>query len=789
MMVLLCALVLPAQAQKVRVHGVVSDEYSKPVEMAMVRAEGQTGIAICNMKGRYSLMCEVPKDSLVLVYSMIGHRTKKHVLNGVAGDSILVNITLSSTGVQLSNATVKAYRRQTDQMQKLSAKGAKLMPSTTGNAVEELVATQMGVSSRNEMSSQYNVRGGSFDENVVYINGQEIYRPMLVRSGQQEGLSIINSNMVSDISFSAGGFPAKYGDKMSSVLDITYKQPEKTEGSVALSLLGGDAYLGFGNKKFSMLNGLRYKTTRHLLGSTDTQGEYKPNFFDYQNFITWKPNDRWSLDFIGYLSTNHYNFRPKNRETKFGTMNDAKQFLVYFDGQEKDLFRTRYASLRLTHHFNEKTQLALLTSFYATKEQETYDIQGEYWLNEATTQEQLGVGTYMEHARNYLTAQVMNVGMQFHRQWGQHNVETAWMYKNEKVKENATEWEMRDSSDYSMPHRLDRLNLIYSLRAKTELSTNRFEYYLQDTYRWQSPQGRFTLNYGLRITHWSWNKETLFSPRVSLGWIPTFNENFTFRAATGVYYQSPFYKELRDTVTVDGNTHVELNKDIKSQRSIHLVIGGDYQFRMIDRPFRFSSEVYYKSLSQLIPYNVNNIRVVYCGENLGKGYVAGIDFKLFGEFVPGADSWVTLSLMSTKETILGHTIPRPTGQRYNLSLFFTDFFPGTTRWKMTLKAALADGFPFGVPHGKMDERPFRAPAYRRVDIGMSYRLLNNEDHHIKQGLGKAVKNAWLGVDAFNILGINNVNSYYWVTDITNHRFAIPNYLTGRLLNARLLLEF
>jgi hypothetical protein len=704
-------------------------------------------------------------------------------------DSVMVNMKLPSLGIHLDEATVKAYKRQTDAMQRISAGSVKLMPSTTGNAVEDLVTTQMGVSTHNELSSQYNVRGGSFDENVVYLNGQEVYRPMLARSGQQEGLSIINSNMVSDISFSAGGFPAQYGDKMSSVLDITYKRPERFEASIGASLLGTDAYAGFGNKKFSMMNGLRYKTTRLLLGSLDTQGEYDPRFLDYQNYSSWRPNEHWTIDFIGYFSNNHYNFKPEDRETKFGTMEDAKTFRVYFDGQEKDLFKTLYGALNLKHNFDAKTDLSLLSAYYESKEQETYDIQGQYWLNETTSQEQLGVGTYMEHARNFLTARVMNMQLKFHKQVGNHNLQTAFTYNIERVKENATEWEMRDSSNYSIPHSLTALNLIYNLRAKTALNTNRLEYYLQDTYRFHYTSGLFTLNYGGRLTYWNWNDEILFSPRISLAWIPSFNENFTFRFASGVYYQSPFYKELRDTVTSNGNTRVELNKNIKSQRSIHFVLGGDYQFRMLSRPFRFMSEMYYKKLDNLIPYDVDNIRVVYYGKNISKGYAAGMDFKLFGEFVPGADSWITLSLMSTKEQILGHTIPTPTDQRYNVSLFFTDFFPNTTRWKMTLKAAFADGLPFGVPHGQMDQRPFRAPAYRRVDIGMSYRLLNNEDHHSRSGFSGMVRNAWLGVDAFNVLGINNVNSYYWITDITNNRYAIPNYLTGRLLNIRFLLEF
>jgi hypothetical protein len=787
-LLLLLLMAIPSGAAvTVKVSGTVVDEYGKPVELAIVRAASQSTIGISNAKGKYSFTCP-RQDSLVIICSMLGYRTKRQTVQNPS-DSILVDFKISSLGRTLSSAQVSTYRRQTEALMHVKPGSTKFMPSTTGNGVEELIATQMGVSTHNEMSSQYNVRGGSFDENSVYLNGVEVYRPLLVSSGQQEGLSIINSHMVDDITFSAGGFPAKYGDKMSSVLDITYKRPQQFEASLAASMLGADAYMGFGNKKFSMMNGLRYKTMRYLLSSLETNGEYRPAFFDYQNYTSWRPNDHWSIDFIGYASSNHYKFVPKDRETKFGTMNDAKSFKVYFDGQEKDAFNTLFGSLGITHNFSKKTRLTLQSSVYSTKERETYDISGEYWLNEATTQQQLGVGTYMEHARNFLTARVANLQLLLKHEFGSHRLEGGMGWETQKVKENSTEWEMRDSSDYSIPHSTDRLDLIYSLRAKTDINTQKLHFYVQDTYRWQSTAGIFTFNYGLRASHWSWNKEWLVSPRASIGFIPAGNENFTFRFATGVYYQQPFYKEIRDTVTTASGTVVRLNKDIKSQRSIHFLLGGDYQFRMGNRPYRFTTELYYKALHNLIPYNVNNLRIVYYGENLTSGYATGVDFKLFGEFVPGTDSWITLSLMSTREKSGGKSFPRPTDQRYNLSLFFTDYFPGSDRWKLTLKGALADGLPFGMPHKGIEHNVFRAPAYKRVDIGMSYRLLNNEDRHIRKGFSGACKNVWLGVDAFNILGINNVNSYYWVTDITNTQYAVPNYLTGRIFNFKVLFEF
>ncbi len=782
----LCALEMAAQ-HRTRIFGRIVDDEGEPIELAGVRVSGQAAGGVADLRGNYSFFA-TSKDTMTVVFSMVGYETRKRRLSN-PGDSIRIDVKLPMIGRMLGTVAVQGTGVQTGTTQKLKPVNGKLVPSASGNAVEEMIATQAGVSTHNELSSQYNVRGGSFDENCVYLNGVEVYRPMLVRSGQQEGLSIINSDMVESIGFSSGGFEAKYGDRMSSVLDITYKRPEKFEANVAGSMLGASGYVGWGNKKVSLMTSLRYKTTRYLLGSLDTDGEYKPRFIDYQAFFSWRPNKRWEISAIGNISDNHYTFEPEDRETKFGTMDDARSFKVYFDGQEKDFFRTYFGSMNITRHIKKDMSLGLQLSTFSTREQETYDIRGEYWLNEATSQEQLGVGTYMEHARNRLQARVVNMGLRYDARFTGHHLQAGLNWQNEKIRENAREWEMRDSMGYSLPHNPDVLQLIYSLRAKTDISSNRFELFAQDTWRMKSKLGLFNLTYGIRLSHWSWNKELLFSPRVSVGFLPAKNDNLTFRFATGFYYQAPFYKELRDTVMQNGIAQVQLNYDIKSQRSIHFVLGGDYRFRMAGRPFKFTTEVYYKALSNLIPYTVDNVRVVYYGRNASKGYAAGIDFKLFGEFVPGADSWITFSLMSTKEKIDGVTIPRPTDQRYNISLYFTDFFPNTTRWRLTLKAAVADGLPFGPAHSDRTKHKFRAPAYKRVDVGMSYRLINNEDGHRRYGFGHLIKNAWLGLDAFNLLGINNVNSYYWVTDITNTQYAVPNYLTGRQINVRLSFDF
>lgn len=784
-------LLLPAglQAQqRTRIFGVIKDDQGAPVELATIRVTGQNALTVSNLKGEYSLWC-TSADTVRVVYSMIGYETRKRLLRSPT-DSVRLDVMLPTyVKGTLGTAVITGQGVQTGTVQRITKPEMKFSPSVTGNGIEEIIATQAGVSTHNELSSQYNVRGGSFDENCVYLNGIEVYRPLLVRSGQQEGLSIINSDMVESIGFSSGGFEARYGDRMSSVLDITYKRPENFEASAQASILGAGAYVGWGNKKVSLMTSVRYKTTKYMLGSTDTDGEYQPNFLDYQAFLSWRPNRRWSLEVLGNISDNHYNFKPQDRETKFGTINDAKNFKVYFDGQEKDHFRTLFGAATLTRHFNPETYLALQFSSFATRERETYDIQGEYWLNEATSQEQLGVGTYMEHARNRLRARVMNTGLRFRTKLTGHTLQAGFNWNLETIHENAREWEMRDSMGYSLPYDPEYLKVIYSLRSKADISSSRFSAFVQDSWRIKSKAGLFNLTYGLRFSYWDWNKEALVSPRVSVGLLPSFSDHWTFRLATGFYYQAPFYKELKDTTLTAGMATVSLNRNIKSQRSIHAVLGADYTFRMANRPFKFTTEVYYKALSNLIPYTVDNVRVVYYGRNASKGYAAGIDFKLYGEFVPGTDSWLTFSLMRTKEKIDGVWIPRPTDQRYNVSLFFTDYFPGTTRWRMTLKAAFADGLPFGPPRSERSKQTLRAPAYKRVDIGMSYRLLNNEDRHLRSGFASAFKNIWLGVDCFNLLGIENVNSYYWVTDITDTQYAVPNYLTGRQLNARISIEF
>ena len=784
---IICLLVtVTASAQTFTLQGRVTDENNDPIEFASVSCLKQGKMTMTSLKGEYSMQLH-SADSVVIKFSMIGYKAKTRILRRPRGKQTL-QIVLHSDENQLGEVTVTGKKIETGQMEDISKDHLKSLPSASGNAVEELIQSQAGVSTHSELSSQYNVRGGSFDENSVYIDNVEIYRPFLVRSGQQEGISVINPDMVEKISFSTGGYEARYGDKMSSALNIKYRKPKKFEATASASMLGASAFIGVSNKKVSWSNGFRYKTTKHLLGSMDTKGEYSPTFIDYQTYLTYTPNKRWEIKLLGNISDNHYNFTPEDRETKFGTMENVKAFQVYFDGQEKDVFRTFFGAVGITRNFGEKTSLSLIASAFNTREQEKYDIQGQYWLTQTETSENLGVGTYFQHARNYLKAHVESAKLLFKTKYKKHDIEGAFTFKKEKITENSVEYEMRDSSNYSIPHTGKDLYMIYSMRAKNVLDANRIEAYVQDAFRFTSNNEKtlYTLNYGVRLSHWSYTKETIVSPRVSLGIIPAFNENITMRFATGLYYQAPFFKELRDTTTQNGITYASLNSKAKSQRSIHFIAGFDYRFRMNNRSFKFTAEAYYKALGNLVPYSVNNVKVVYYGSNESSGHAAGIDLKLYGEFVPGTDSWLSLSLMNTSMKLNGKSIPLPTDQRYAINLFFTDYFPGTDRWKMSLKLALADGLPFSAPHQELESNVFRAPAYKRADIGLNYRLVNNEG---KQRKHIQLRNVWLGAECLNLFGINNVNSYYWITDVTGGQYAVPNYLTGRQVNFRVTVDF
>lgn len=791
---------LPAEAQ-VKVHGKVTDMQGDALEFVTVRVAGTAIGTNTGLDGTFKLSCPTPaNDTLTVVFTSIGYEELRRQLIHPKGD-LALNVRLRNKSHELTEVEVTDFRKQTSQMQHIDRESYKLAADASGGSVESMLSTLAGVNSNNEMSSQYSVRGGTYDENSVYINGVEVYRPQLISSGQQEGLSIINPNMVGSIGFSTGGFGVEYGDKMSSALDITYREPEAFEGSVTGSLMGFSVAVGQSSRKFSQLHGVRFKKNTSLLSSLETKGEYDPKFFDYQTNLNWKISPKFKASFLGNIAVNDYKFQPVDRETNFGTSSDAKQFKVFFDGMEKDRFETYFGALNLTYKHSRSTDFSLIASGYLTNELVSYDISGEYWLDQAgTTGEgnpdnaiggELGVGRYHEHARNRLKIGVMSLGLSGHTAIRRHNLSYGVNFSHQTIMERAREWELRDSAGYTLPTDGEHIRMIYNLSSHQDLSTTRMAFYVADSYRLQTSSGYFAFNGGLRFSYWDFNKEFLVSPRLNVAFVPERNSSLTLRFATGLYYQQPFYKEFRQPLTdAEGNTTINLNAEIKSQQSLHFILGGDYTFRMFNRPFKFSGEAYYKKLNKLIPYEIDNLKVVYEGVNLTDGYTAGLDFKLFGQFVPGTDSWISFSLMKTGENLNGVTVPRPTDQRYSFALYFTDYFPKFPKLKFSLRGIFSDGLPTTAPHSSRDKGYFRAPAYKRVDIGLNYALLAPQDNEsAPSGLHRWLKSIWLGVDVFNLLDISNVSSYYWVTDVNNIQYAVPNYLTRRQFNVRLTIDF
>lgn len=791
---------LPAEAQ-VKVHGKVTDMQGDALEFVTVRVAGTAIGTNTGLDGTFKLSCPTPgNDTLTVLFTSIGYEELRRQLIHPKGD-LALNVRLRNKSHELTEVEVTDFRKQTSQMQHIDRESYKLAADASGGSVESMLSTLAGVNSNNEMSSQYSVRGGTYDENSVYINGVEVYRPQLISSGQQEGLSIINPDMVGSIGFSTGGFGVEYGDKMSSALDITYREPEAFEGSVTGSLMGFSVAVGQSSRKFSQLHGVRFKKNTSLLSSLETKGEYDPKFFDYQTNLNWKISPKFKASFLGNIAVNNYKFQPVDRETNFGTSSDAKQFKVFFDGMEKDRFETYFGALNLTYKHSRSTDFSLIASGYLTNELVSYDISGEYWLDQAgTTGEgnpdnaiggELGVGRYHEHARNRLKIGVMSLGLSGHTAIRRHNLSYGVNFSHQTIMERAREWELRDSAGYTLPTDGQHIRMIYNLSSHQDLSTTRMAFYVADSYRLQTSSGYFAFNGGLRFSYWDFNKEFLVSPRLNVAFVPERNSSLTLRFATGLYYQQPFYKEFRQPLTdAEGNTTINLNSEIKSQQSLHFILGGDYTFRMFNRPFKFSGEAYYKKLNKLIPYEIDNLKVVYEGVNLTDGYTAGLDFKLFGQFVPGTDSWISFSLMKTGENLNGVTVPRPTDQRYSFALYFTDYFPKFPKLKFSLRGIFSDGLPTTAPHSSRDKGYFRAPAYKRVDIGLNYALLAPQDNEsAPSGLHRWLKSIWLGVDVFNLLDISNVSSYYWVTDVNNIQYAVPNYLTRRQFNVRLTIDF
>ncbi|MCQ2343209.1 MAG: TonB-dependent receptor [Paludibacteraceae bacterium] len=792
-------------AHTTRIYGYVLDEQNVGIDLANVYVEGTTDGTATNKNGYYSLLVDMT-DTVMVSYSMLGYTTIRQQLF-TTQDVININVVLPSDAELLQEIEVRGVQKQTDMMDHTSVEIVRQMPDATGGSIESLLITFAGVSQNNELSTQYNVRGGSFDENSVYVNGIEVHRPLLIRSGQQEGLSFVNPYMVESVDFSAGGYSAQYGDKMASVLDIRYKRPQHFESNLSVSLLGANAYVGWGDSLSSYMHGIRYKTSKYMLGALPTKGNYQPNFVDYQTQMTWKlptrrftdspvhpssvcpqaPDSPWELQLLANLSYNDYMFRPDSMSESWGGQGGLDK-TIWYEGQEKDRFLTAFASVGVTGQLTPHLQIGFNLNGFYTNEQETYDITSEYVLSEQGA-DVLGTGTSMEHARNRLQAGVVNLA---HRgSWKVAANTLSWGLSGqvEWIKDCISEWEMRDSMGYSMPNTPRAMDLFYTQKGQTSMFSGRIEAYLQDAYKWSTAQGNVILTGGARLNYWTYTDEVLVSPRASVTWMPGWKRDFSFRFATGLYYQAPFYKELRDTVIQNGVTRVQLNKDLKAQRSVHSVLGVDYYFRAWGRPFKFTAEAYAKYTDRMISYTVENVRVRYSGKNDSKGYTLGLDLKLYGELVPGVDSWVSFSCMRSRMRMIDDPFdrgwfPSPQEQRWALTFFFQDYIPKLPQYKLHLKFIFSEGLPFGYPRSESMRYLSHLPNYKRIDIGASRTFSAATDKFMRKPSAQHVA-AWsIYFEVFNLAGWHNVNSYYWVSAADGTQWASPNYLTGRMFNLR-----
>lgn len=845
---ILISLNAPGQ-EKSLIYGKITNEDNRSIDLVNITIIDISGGTITNKFGEYELEAPSNKE-IVLIFSYLGYKTDTMKVNLRPGEKKRVDIKLEPVATDLPDFEVRDEQIYESNITRINPKNAGTIPSVS-DGIPALIKTLPGVYSTSELSSQYSVRGGNFDENLIYVNDIEVYRPILVRSGQQEGLSFVNSDLVSSIVFSAGGFDAKYGDKMSSVLDIKYKKPTEFAGSVAMSLLGGSAHLEgvAAQKRISYLMGIRYKSNQYVLNSLETKGEYRPSFTDIQTLITYDLSKKTELSFLGNYSRNSYKLIPSDRETDFGTLMEAHRLKIYFDGQEVDLFKTYFGALSLAYQAHKNLRLSFTTSAFSTIESETFDIQGQYWIglleggfgDEDFDEivEQQGVGTFLNHARNYLDAYVFNFQHKGKFVAGKNLLQWGLKLQHEIITEKNNEWEMIDSAGYALPHYRDYPGyttnqsgdsiIFYDtiipkpyypitfpgvMKTDTSLSSHRITGFIQNTWNFKSEKRELFLTGGIRFHYWDLNKQFLISPRLTINLKPKWERDVIFRFSTGYYYQPPFFKELRD---LSGHIHT----DVKAQKSLHFVIGNDINFLWGGRPFKFTAEAYYKYLDDLIPYEVDNVRIRYTARNNAHGYAAGIDFKINGEFVRGIESWASMSIMQTREDIEGDFyykytedgatyiidgnsnstipagavkyepgyIPRPTDQRFNFSLFFQDYLPKNPTYKMHLNLLYGSRLPFGPPNSPKYADTLRMPAYFRVDLGLSKQLVSENSIMSPKNPFRKFKSIWISLEIFNLLQKANTISYMWVKDIYNQEWAVPNYLTPRQLNVKLVAQF
>jgi len=811
------------------VKGTVKDSTGKALELInIVVQEEQKYYTTTDKKGAFEM--RVPPDKeITLVFSSLNTFTFRKKITVKAGGQLYINQVLGEKVSEIKTAVIQAERGTNDQVSTTEIKTQKLLVSPNESFEANLVFQGLGVQKSNELSSSYSVRGGNFDENLVYVNDFEVYRPFLIRSGQQEGLSFTNPNMVSNVKFTSGGFQARYGDKMSSVLDVTYKRPKQFGGSMYGSLLGFGGHLEGCDKsqRFTFIVGVRQRLSQYILRSLEEKGQYSPNFLDVQALLTFQATEKFSIEYITNYSRNQYVFKPVQRETTFGLITDVKKLTVYFDGQEADRYQSAMNGLSLIYSPNENLRLKLLGSYYLNREKEAYDILGEYYLSQVESDlgkdnfgevlYSLGIGGLQDWARNTLNSDVYYAG---HRgSWfkKKHNLQWGLDYKREVIADKINEWDVLDSAGHSLPYTLEGndVNTFSTLKSSFNLKSNRLSAFIQDTWRiGDSASANFTLNYGVRFQYWDVNKEPVITPRVQLSYKPKGKADLVVNVAGGMYYQPPFYREMRN---LDG----VVNTGLRAQKSAHAVVGINYAFKAWKRNFSFTTEAYYKYLWDLVPYQYDNVLIRYFGTNSSKGYAAGIDLRLNGELVEGAESWVSLSFMKTAEDIIGDSykayydstgnklaniprnagkivdsatiypgyIPRPTDQLVNFALFFQDYIPKFKFIKVNLSLVFGTGLPFGPPGKVRYKDVLRIPPYRRVDIGFSGQIWNPDWAKKQNKFNQGIKSAWISLEVFNIFGITNTVSYLWVRDIYNTQYAVPNYLSSRRINAKVMFNF
>jgi hypothetical protein len=803
------------------VHGVIRDSLNRPITDVNIAVIGSSDqLTISNENGSFQLGVP-PNTPFEIGFSYTGRPAKRISVRALApGERFELNVNMEY-GIRL-NEVIFSEERDRDKvsMQVINPRTVTTLPNVSGS-FETILKTLPGVTSNNELSSQYNVRGGNYDENLIYVNDIEIYRPFLPRSGQQEGLSFIHSELVENVKFSSGGFEARYGDKLSSVLDIQYKKPKKFGSSVNLSLLGAQTHIegSTPNRRFTYLLGARYWTNQYVVSTLDTKGSYKPSFSDVQTLLTYHLKDNLSVSILASYAQNKYLVIPETRETIFGTVKQALALRIFFNGQDLMEYRTATGALSVNYQPTKKMQVKLYSSVFYSNENELFTLEGAYRLEEVETdfgsdnfgksKASKGVGYFLNNARNQIEALVYNAGFRGYNDVGNSSIQWGGQVQVEQIHDKLNEWKYIDSLGFAQPSLVDGQVVVNEYMAsRNNLNSYRLSGYVQNS-QMLNKANNMRLNYGLRTNWWSYNSENVVSPRVQFSFEPNRRHNraillgdqkgvlkkdMVLKAAVGFYYQPPFYRELRN---FDG----QLNPNIKAQRSIHYILGGDMNFKWQNRPFKLFAEAYYKKLDNLIPYEIDNVRIRYYATNSATGYATGLDLKMNGEFVKGTESWVSVSLLSTQEKIKdaivndanGNRIEpgyvrRPTDQRVNVSIMFQDYLPKFPTWRMYLNLVYGSGLPFGPPDRNRYGDTLTMPSYRRVDIGF-LKVLVDENDTQKSGWKKRFKSALVGVEIFNMLDVQNTISYLWIQDVEARTWAVPNYLTGRRVNLKVIMKF